>query len=197
MRFYFLLCRDEIIEWSRELQGVQEKLCVFFLTHCNPSLANIAARDLQSSQRNASVQSLLLAGNFLNNQQQPSAGEGEVANYPEFYKKNNIYWTLCTRVTVSSTFPALISRIRSALGIKMAIILVYNGLSTISFLIFRSYWKHRILNQYAIVILEVSLPYEPSCWLEGPLVVLLVCHDFLNLQRSYTPMFLLEHLLSL
>ena len=37
----------------------------FFTIHCNPSLANIAVRDLQSSQRNASVQSLLLAGNFL------------------------------------------------------------------------------------------------------------------------------------
>ena len=42
------------------IQGVQEKLC-FFTIPCNPSLA---VRDLQSSQRNASVQSLLLAGNF-------------------------------------------------------------------------------------------------------------------------------------
>ena len=48
------------------LQGVQEKLC-FFTIHCNPSLAYIALRDLQSSRRNASVQSLLLAGNFLYN----------------------------------------------------------------------------------------------------------------------------------
>ena len=45
------------------LQGVLEKLC-FFTIHCNPSLAYIAVRDLQSSQHNASVQSLLLAGNF-------------------------------------------------------------------------------------------------------------------------------------
>ena len=37
---------------------------VFFHIHCNPSLAHIAVRDYQSSQRNASVQSLLLAGNF-------------------------------------------------------------------------------------------------------------------------------------
>ena len=40
------------------------KNCVFFRIHCNPLLANIAVRDLQSSQRNANVQSLLLAGNF-------------------------------------------------------------------------------------------------------------------------------------
>ena len=49
------------------LQGVQEKLC-FFTIHCSPSLAYIAIRDLQRFQRNASVQSLLLAGNFLYNQ---------------------------------------------------------------------------------------------------------------------------------
>ena len=49
------------------MQGVQEKLC-FSTIHCNPSLAYIAVRDLQSSQRNASVQSLLLAGDFLYNQ---------------------------------------------------------------------------------------------------------------------------------
>ena len=49
------------------VQGVQEKLC-FFTVHCNPSLAYIAVKDLQSSKRNASVQSLLLAGNFLYNQ---------------------------------------------------------------------------------------------------------------------------------
>ena len=49
------------------IQGVQEKLCDFRI-HCNPSLAYIAVRDLQSSQRNASVQWLLLAGNFLYNQ---------------------------------------------------------------------------------------------------------------------------------
>ena len=37
---------------------------VFFTIHYNPSLAYIAVRDLQSSQRNAIVQSLLLASNF-------------------------------------------------------------------------------------------------------------------------------------
>ena len=51
----------------RYIQGVQVKLC-FFTNHCNLSLAYIAIRDLQSSQRNASVQSLNLAGNFLYNQ---------------------------------------------------------------------------------------------------------------------------------
>ena len=35
----------------------------------------ILNESLQSSQCNASVQSLLLAGNFLYNQEQPSAGE--------------------------------------------------------------------------------------------------------------------------
>ena len=42
---------------------------VFFTIHCNPSLAYIAVRDLQSTQSNASsVQSLLLTGNVLYNQ---------------------------------------------------------------------------------------------------------------------------------
>ena len=45
---------------------------VFFTIHCNPSLAYIAVEDLQSSQRKASVQSLLLAGNFF---VQPIAAE--------------------------------------------------------------------------------------------------------------------------
>ena len=72
------------------VQGVQEKLCFFGTIHCNPSLAYIAVRDLQSSQRNASVQSLLLAGISFYNQQQPSAGEGEVANFREFLENNTI-----------------------------------------------------------------------------------------------------------
>ena len=38
------------------------KKCVFSTIHCNPSY--IAVIDLQSSQRNASVQSLILPGNF-------------------------------------------------------------------------------------------------------------------------------------
>ena len=78
-----------------DMYRVFRKNCVF---HCIPSLANIALRDLQSSQRNASVQSLLLAGNFYN-QQQPSAGEGEVANFREFlgmtqYLMNTLYFAL-------------------------------------------------------------------------------------------------------
>ena len=52
---------------DKKIQGFQEKLC-FFTIHCNASRAYIGVRDLQSSQRNASVQSLLLAGNFLYNQ---------------------------------------------------------------------------------------------------------------------------------
>ena len=64
---------------------------VFFTIHCNPSLAYIAVRDLQSSRRNASVQSLLLAGNFLYNQLQPSPGEGELANFREFLENNTIF----------------------------------------------------------------------------------------------------------
>ena len=75
---------------SKYVQGVQEKL-YFFTINCNPSLAYIAVRYLQSSQRYASVQSLLLAGNFLYNQKQPSAGEGEVANFREFLEKNTIF----------------------------------------------------------------------------------------------------------
>ena len=35
--------------YTYDLHGVQEKLC-FFTIHCNPSLAYIAVRDLQSSQ---------------------------------------------------------------------------------------------------------------------------------------------------
>ena len=52
---------------TEQRQGVQEKLC-FFTIHCNPSLAYIDVRDLQSSRRNASVQSLLLAGISFYNQ---------------------------------------------------------------------------------------------------------------------------------
>ena len=48
--------------------GCSGKIVFFFTMHCNPSLGNIAVRDLPCSQRSASVQSLLLAGNFLYNQ---------------------------------------------------------------------------------------------------------------------------------
>ena len=59
----------------------------FFTILCNPSLAYIDVRDLQSSQRNASVHSLVLAGNFL---VQPIAAEcwrGKVANFRGFLEK--------------------------------------------------------------------------------------------------------------
>ena len=59
----------------------------FFTIYCSPSLAYIVVRDLQSSQCNTSVQSLLLVGKFLYNQQRPSGGEGEVANFREFLEK--------------------------------------------------------------------------------------------------------------
>ena len=49
------------------LQGFQEKLCFFSQFNATP-LAYITVKDLQSSQRNTSVQSLLLAGCFLYNQ---------------------------------------------------------------------------------------------------------------------------------
>ena len=60
-----VFCRSIIIfiSYTCYLQGVEEKMC-FFTIHCNPSLAYIAVRDLQNSHRIASVQSLLLAGNF-------------------------------------------------------------------------------------------------------------------------------------
>ena len=49
-----------------------QKNCIFLTIHCNASLAYITVRDLLSSQRNASVQSLLLANNFF---VQPIAAE--------------------------------------------------------------------------------------------------------------------------
>ena len=61
-----VLPREHKIRKIRELD-VQEKLCFFFTIHRNPSLAYIAVRDLQRSQRITSVQSLLLAGDFLYN----------------------------------------------------------------------------------------------------------------------------------
>ena len=73
------------------VQGVQEKLCFFHNSLPPLPRRYIAVRDLQCSQRKASVQSLLLAGSFLYNQWQPSAGEGEVANFREFLEKNTIF----------------------------------------------------------------------------------------------------------
>ena len=56
------VCRKGIIA-----SGCSRKI-VFFHNSLQPLLAYIGVRDLQSSQRDASVQSLLLAGNFLYNQ---------------------------------------------------------------------------------------------------------------------------------
>ena len=67
LHFLFFISKSRVFLISLTLQGVQEKLC-FFKILCNHSLAFIAVKDLQSSQRNASVMSLLLAGNFLYNQ---------------------------------------------------------------------------------------------------------------------------------
>ena len=51
-----------------EGKGCSLNIVFFHNSHRNPSLANIAVRDLRSSQRNARLHSLLLAGNFLYNQ---------------------------------------------------------------------------------------------------------------------------------
>ena len=72
------------VGWS----GVQEKNA-FFTIHCNSSLAYIAIRDLQISQRNASVQPLLVAGNFF---VQPIAAEfwrGRDGKLSRILEKNN------------------------------------------------------------------------------------------------------------
>ena len=53
----FLQANQILLDDDYELQSVPEKLG-FFTIHCYPSLAYMAVRGLQSSQRNASVQSL-------------------------------------------------------------------------------------------------------------------------------------------
>ena len=72
---------------------------VFLTIHYNPTLAYIGVRDIYSSQRNASVQSLLLAGNYLYKQK----GEGEVVNFREFLGKKTQYLmdTLYLRLQVT------------------------------------------------------------------------------------------------
>ena len=55
------------IDRAEPYTGCSGKI-VFFHNSLYPLLAYIAVRDLQSSQRNVSVQSLLFAGNFLYNQ---------------------------------------------------------------------------------------------------------------------------------
>ena len=77
------------IESPYYIQGVQKILC-FFTIHCNPSLAYFAVRDLSTlnAMRVYSHSYWLV---FLYNQKQPSAGEGEVANFREFLEKNIIF----------------------------------------------------------------------------------------------------------
>ena len=67
-RWTQLNCFGENILWFFWIYRVFMKNFVLFTNHCNLSLAYIAVKDCQSSQRNASVQSLLLAGHFLYNQ---------------------------------------------------------------------------------------------------------------------------------
>ena len=65
-----------------------EKLC-FFTIHCNPSLAYISVRDLLSSQRYASVKSVLLAGNFLYRAAECWRGRG--GKLSRILEKNKIF----------------------------------------------------------------------------------------------------------
>ena len=81
----FILCVYE----DQDVQGVQEKLC-FFTIHCNPSLAYIAVRDRQSSQRNASVQSLLLAGNFCTTNSSRVLASERWQSFKNSWKRHNI-----------------------------------------------------------------------------------------------------------
>ena len=73
-----------------DIQGVQEKLCIFTI-HCNPFLAYIAVRDLQSSRRNASVQSLLLAGHFCTNNSSRVLARERWQTFENSWKKNTIF----------------------------------------------------------------------------------------------------------
>ena len=66
---------------------VFRKNCVFSQFTATPP----SPTSLQSSQSNARVQSLLLTGNYLYNQYQPSACEGSEANSREYLEKNTIF----------------------------------------------------------------------------------------------------------
>ena len=97
---YFVACSD-VFHISLEsvplscryfnfIQGVQEKLC-FFTIHCNPSLAYSGVRDLQSSQLNASVQSLLLAGNFCTTNSSRVLAWERWQTFDNSWQKNTIF----------------------------------------------------------------------------------------------------------
>ena len=64
----------------------------FFSTiHCNPSLTYVAVRDLQSSQRNASVQQLLLAGNFCKTNSSRELARERWRTSENSWEKNTIF----------------------------------------------------------------------------------------------------------
>ena len=72
--------------------GCSRKVLFFFQsTATQSSSIYIAARDLQSSQRNASVQSFQFAGHFMNVQKQPRASEDVAAKYWQFLEKNTLF----------------------------------------------------------------------------------------------------------
>jgi len=58
-------------------------------TETPPSVAHGCKRPSKLSSQ--CERTLLLAGNFLYNQKQPSASEGDVANFQEFLEKNSIF----------------------------------------------------------------------------------------------------------
>ena len=86
----FLLSAHVFLLYHALSTGCSLKI-VFFHNSLQPLPHLHRSRDLQSSQRIVSVQSLgTPIGKFLYNQYQPSAGEGEVANLREFLEKHNI-----------------------------------------------------------------------------------------------------------
>ena len=103
VRAMLRLLIEDMVTKDISATGCSGKI-VFFPIHCNPSLASIAVRDLQSSQRNARMQSLLSAGNFLYNQQQPSSGEGEVSHLREFLEKTQYLMNTLYILYISQTF---------------------------------------------------------------------------------------------
>ena len=69
------------------LQGVQEKLC-FFTIHCNPSIAYIAVRDFQSSQRNTVTP---IGWDFFVKSIAAQCWRGRGGKLREFLEKNTIF----------------------------------------------------------------------------------------------------------
>ena len=84
------------------LQGVQEKLC-FFTIQCNPSLAYIAVKDLQNSQRNASVQSLLWAGTTNSSRVQARERKKKLSRILFFTQLLFCFLWICCFATFGST----------------------------------------------------------------------------------------------